>query len=98
MRKRLLIFAVLVGLLALPLGPLNRADAGYENHTTAMTNPSSGNASTTLTVPKPSGVQAGNFLLAQITFEKGADAGTNAQLTPAGWTLVRRTNSVYVTN
>jgi hypothetical protein len=50
-------------------------------------------AATTLTINKPSGVITGDFLLAQITFEKGSDAGTNTQITPAGWTLAVRTDN-----
>jgi hypothetical protein len=48
--------------------------------------------SSTLTITRPSGVSAGDLLLAHITFDKGTDAGSNALITPAGWTLVRRTN------
>ena len=47
---------------------------------------------TSLSIGRPAGVKAGDFLLAQITFDKGSDAGSNAQITPPGWTLVRRTN------
>jgi hypothetical protein len=49
-------------------------------------------SATSLSVGRPAGVKAGDFLLAQITFEKGSDAGSNAQITPPGWTLARRTN------
>jgi hypothetical protein len=65
----------------------------YESHANGMTNPNSGNAATSLTIAKPASVAVGDLLLAQITFEKGKDAGTDAQITPAGWTLVRRTNA-----
>jgi 2',3'-cyclic-nucleotide 2'-phosphodiesterase (5'-nucleotidase family) len=59
--------------------------------TTGMTNPPKGDASRTLTIARPS-VANGDLLLAQITFEKGRDAGSDAQITPEGWTLIRRTN------
>jgi hypothetical protein len=49
-------------------------------------------SATSLSIGRPAGVKAGDFLLAQITFEKGSAAGSNTQVTPAGWTLVRRTN------
>jgi hypothetical protein len=48
----------------------------------------------TLKIDKPADVVAGDFLLAQITFEKGADI--NNLVAPSGWTLVRRTNSIDV--
>jgi hypothetical protein len=47
---------------------------------------------TSLSIGRPAGVKAGDFLLAQITFEKGSAAGSNSQITPSGWALVRRTN------
>lgn len=46
----------------------------------------------TLVIPRPTSTAAGNLLLAQITFEKGSDAGSDTQLTPSGWTRVVRTN------
>jgi prepilin-type N-terminal cleavage/methylation domain-containing protein len=64
-------------------------DISFESFTTNMTNPTSGNASTTLTIDKPGGTAEGDFLLAQITFEKGTDATIIA---PLGWTLERRTD------
>jgi hypothetical protein len=65
----------------------------FESACTGMTTPPKGDASKTLRICTPDGVQEGDILLAQIGFEKGSDAGTDAQITPAGWTLVRRTNS-----
>jgi|GEM_PF-985622 len=61
----------------------------FESSTNAMTNSSSGDASRQLVIGRPSGVAAGNLLLAQVTFEKGTDARLTA---PEGWTLVRRTD------
>jgi hypothetical protein len=49
-------------------------------------------SATSLSIARPSGAKAGDFLLAQITFEKGSDAGSNARITPPGWILMRRTN------
>jgi hypothetical protein len=69
------------------------AQIGFESACTGMTNAPKGDASKKLTICSPDGVGAGDLLLAQITFEKGSDAGTDAQLTPAGWTRVLRTNS-----
>jgi hypothetical protein len=80
--------ALLSAGLVVPAG----AAVVFQQATTAMTGAPNGNAATSLTIPKPAGVAAGDFLLAQITFEKGSDAGTNAQLTPTGWTLERRTD------
>jgi len=57
-----------------------------------VSNAQNGGGSNSLTINKPSGVSDGDLLLAQITFEKGSDAGSDAQITPSGWTLVRRTN------
>jgi prepilin-type N-terminal cleavage/methylation domain-containing protein len=59
----------------------------------AMSNPPSGNASTTLVVTKPADLEVGHLMVAHAVFEKGWDAGTNAQITPAGWTLVQRDDS-----
>lgn len=81
---------LLLGLLAIEA----TAQIVFQNSTTNITNAPSGNAATSLTITKPAGTASGDFLLAQITFEKGADAGTNAQITPAGWTLVHRTNVI----
>jgi hypothetical protein len=69
------------------------AEIRFEAACTGMTNAPKGDASKYLTICTPDGVQAGDVLLAQIGFEKGSDAGTDAQITPLGWTLVRRTNS-----
>jgi hypothetical protein len=69
------------------------AEIRFESACTGMTNAPKGDASKNLTICTPDGVQAGDLLLAQIGFEKGSDAGTDAQITPTGWTLVRRTNS-----
>ncbi|HSL28108.1 MAG TPA: MBG domain-containing protein [Anaerolineales bacterium] len=56
---------------------------------TGITSGASGNANTTLSIPKPTGTATGDFLLAQITVEKGSDVTITA---PAGWNLVLRTN------
>jgi hypothetical protein len=64
----------------------------FESQSSGISNAPKGDASRTLSIAQPAGVEAGDFLLAQITFEKGSDAGSNAQLTPAGWTLAVRTN------
>jgi hypothetical protein len=45
---------------------------------------------TGLSIGRPSGTQAGHFLLAQVSFEKGANVNVTA---PGGWTLVRRTDN-----
>jgi hypothetical protein len=58
----------------------------------SLSNAENGTA-TSLSIGRPAGVKAEDFLLAQITFDKGSDAGSNAQITPSGWTLVRRTNN-----
>ena len=58
----------------------------------SSTNAQNGSGSNSLTINKPSGVSNGDLLLAHITFEKGSDAGSDAQITPSGWTLVRRNN------
>lgn len=62
----------------------------FQNATTQMTNPTTGDASTTLTIPAPSSITAGDFLLAHVAFEKGTDATVTA---PSGWTLVDRTDA-----
>jgi hypothetical protein len=53
----------------------------------------SGNAAGSLPIDKPDGLAVGDFMLAQVTFETGRTAGTDSQITPPGWTLVRRTNA-----
>jgi hypothetical protein len=78
---------------AAPTDPTTVGLATLSNNCTGMTNAPNGDASKQLTICSPDGVGAGDLLLAQITFEKGSDAGTDAQLTPAGWTRVLRTNS-----
>jgi hypothetical protein len=71
---------------------------GYQ---TSMTNSTKGDASTSLPIPSPSNVAAGDFLLAQITFETGSDVtaigfkasqGSAEWMDFPGWTLVLRTN------
>ena len=47
----------------------------------------------TLPIPKPSGVAEGDFLLAQVSLEKGSDVTI---IPPSGWTLVVRTD--YLSN
>jgi hypothetical protein len=67
--------------------------AGAFTITPAETHGNAANGSaTSLTINKLAGVREGDFLLAQITFEKGSAAGSNPQITPSGWTLVRRTD------
>jgi 2',3'-cyclic-nucleotide 2'-phosphodiesterase (5'-nucleotidase family) len=94
----LLATSLLVGLQALPRGSDGSALAAVSGpitsgeSTSGITNPPKGDAAATLTIPTPI-VANGDVLLAQITFEKGRDAGTDAQITPAGWTLALRTNA-----
>jgi hypothetical protein len=64
----------------------------FQSSSAAMTSPTSGAAATSITIARPAGVVAGELLLANVAYEKGTDAGTNAQLTPAGWTLLIRTD------
>ena len=94
----LLATSLVVGLQALPPSS-DGAVLGYTAYSptagataTAITGGSSGNAARSLTIARPA-AEDGDLLLAQITFEKGRDAGTDAQITPAGWTLVLRTNA-----
>src|SRR5687768_17433065 len=47
--------------------------------------------SISLIINKPTDVVAGDFLLAQITFNNGSAATITT--TPSGWTLVRRTDN-----
>ena len=76
----------LAALVTLSAAPAQAAVA-FQTSSTAQNG-----SATTLAIPRPAGTVAGNLLLAQVSFEKGSDAGSNAQLTPSGWTMVTRTN------
>ncbi len=62
-----------ISLLASGLAPI-AADAAIAPQT--VSNAHNG-ASTSLTISKPTGVAVGDLLLAEVTFEKGSDAGSN---------------------
>ena len=62
----------------------------FQSFSTQMTNPDGGDASATLTIDAPTGIATGDFLLAQIAFEKGTDA--NPVAAPTDWELVVRTD------
>src|SRR5687767_9418591 len=89
-----LALASVVGVLVLQIALTGLASAAITagSASLAMSKPAKGDAALVLNIAKPAGVVDGTLLLAQITFEKGRDAGTDAQLTPAGWSLIRRTN------
>jgi len=58
----------------------------------SSTNASS-ESSSTLTIPKPSGVAPGDFLLAQITFDRENAGNADINGFPDGWNLVLLTNN-----
>ena len=66
------------------------AAIGFGSYTNGMTNPPSGNASTTLVIARRADASTGDLLLAQISFDKGSDVTTITS--PSGWSLVLCTN------
>ena len=69
----------ILGILVLQLALAGFAAAAITagTHTLAMTNPTSGNAAKSISIARPAATSNGTLLLAQITFEKGKDAGTD---------------------
>ena len=87
---RLPLLAVLLVGLLLPAG--RSMAANNILFEAASTTPTTSGVSTTLQITSPAGIEAGDFLLAQIAFEKGSDV--TAITAPAGWTLEVRTNQI----
>ena len=76
------VFAVLLSMLCVA-GSASAA-ISFQNLTNGQNNDAN-----TLVIARPASVVAGDFLLAQVTIEKGSDITITA---PAGWVLVLRTN------
>jgi hypothetical protein len=91
-RKRVRFVVALATALLMVFATAAQAAIAFQQATMNMTNPTGGNAATSLTIAKPAGLIEGDFMLAQITYEKGSDAGTEASYTPSGWTLLDRRN------
>ena len=84
-KRVILVLAVLVAALGMPV------DAGAAIAFGSSTTATNGGSSNTLVITQPAGMETGDVLVAQITFEKGSDI--DPLTAPDGWTLELLTNS-----
>ncbi len=87
-RRICLIAVILFTVLSysIPTGTV-LADIGIQSYSNTA------NEGNSLTINNP-GTTGGEVLLAQITFNKPTQAGSDIAITPSGWTLVNRTNNL----